>query len=260
MEASELFNALTLARTIALARSAPAKAAAAPKASDAAAGGAGAAAKKPAAPPKVAVPAAATTSRPVAPVVDLPRRRRAPLATTAKLPQAGQRNILITSALPYVNNVPHLGNLIGCVLSADVYARYCRQRNLNAVYICGTDEYGTATEAKAQEEGLTPREVCNKVRTFMGWLLPGTRGASRVLPTILCPVLRCCHALSPESRVRVAVAGLWRVQYFAIHKQIYDWFEVSFDYFGRTSCEDPRGTPEWPQTQVRHLRCFRGTV
>ena len=40
------------------------------------------------------------------------------------LPVAGDRNILITSALPYVNNVPHLGNIIGAVLSADVFARY----------------------------------------------------------------------------------------------------------------------------------------
>lgn len=37
---------------------------------------------------------------------------------------AGERNVLITSALPYVNNVPHLGNIIGCVLSADVFARW----------------------------------------------------------------------------------------------------------------------------------------
>ncbi len=41
-----------------------------------------------------------------------------------RLPEQGRRNILITSALPYVNNVPHLGNIIGCVLSADVFARY----------------------------------------------------------------------------------------------------------------------------------------
>lgn len=40
------------------------------------------------------------------------------------LPIAGEKNVLITSALPYVNNVPHLGNIIGCVLSADVFARY----------------------------------------------------------------------------------------------------------------------------------------
>ena len=65
------------------------------------------------------------------------------------LPEKGKQNYLITSALPYVNNVPHLGNLIGCVLSGDVYARYCRLRNFNTIYICGTDEYGTATEMKA---------------------------------------------------------------------------------------------------------------
>lgn len=40
------------------------------------------------------------------------------------LPEEGKRNILITSALPYVNNVPHLGNIIGSVLSADVFSRY----------------------------------------------------------------------------------------------------------------------------------------
>lgn len=40
------------------------------------------------------------------------------------LPKAGERNILITSALPYVNNVPHLGNVVGSVLSADVFSRY----------------------------------------------------------------------------------------------------------------------------------------
>ncbi len=40
------------------------------------------------------------------------------------LPLKGQNNILITSALPYVNNVPHLGNIVGSVLSADVFSRY----------------------------------------------------------------------------------------------------------------------------------------
>ena len=66
------------------------------------------------------------------------------------LPVKGERNILITSALPYVNNVPHLGNIVGCVLSADVFARFCRLRGYNTLYICGTDEYGTATETKGK--------------------------------------------------------------------------------------------------------------
>jgi methionyl-tRNA synthetase len=74
----------------------------------------------------------------------------------------GARNILITSALPYVNNSPHLGNLIGAVLSADVYARYCRLRGWNALYVCGTDEYGTATETKAKAAGKTPKEICDQ--------------------------------------------------------------------------------------------------
>ena len=34
-------------------------------------------------------------------------------AARPKRPIPGRRNILITSALPYVNNVPHLGNIIG---------------------------------------------------------------------------------------------------------------------------------------------------
>ena len=64
------------------------------------------------------------------------------------LPVKGERNVLITSALPYVNNVPHLGNIVGCVLSADVFARFCRLKGYNTLYICGTDEYGTQTETK----------------------------------------------------------------------------------------------------------------
>lgn len=77
------------------------------------------------------------------------------------LPKLGERNVLITSALPYVNNVPHLGNIIGCVLSADVFARYTRLMGYNTLYVCGTDEYGTATETKALEEKKTPREICD---------------------------------------------------------------------------------------------------
>ncbi|KAK3216293.1 hypothetical protein GRF29_8g2819914 [Pseudopithomyces chartarum] len=100
------------------------------------------------------------------------------------LPVEGERNILITSALPYVNNVPHLGNIVGSVLSADVFARYSRARGYNTLYVCGTDEYGTATETKALEEGVTPEQLCSK--------------------------------------------------YNALHSEVYKWFNISFDHFGRT--------------------------
>ncbi|RKP09230.1 methionyl-tRNA synthetase [Thamnocephalis sphaerospora] len=107
------------------------------------------------------------------------------LSRRIKLPILGQENILITSALPYVNNVPHLGNIIGAVLSADVFSRFCRIRGLNSLYICGTDEYGTATETKALEEGITCQELCDKFNR--------------------------------------------------LHREVYEWFEIDFDHFGRTT-------------------------
>ena len=58
--------------------------------------------------------------------------------------------------------MPHLGNIIGSLLSADVYARYCRSIGHNALFICGTDEYGTATETKALQDGVSCQELCNK--------------------------------------------------------------------------------------------------
>ncbi len=71
------------------------------------------------------------------------------------------------------------------MLSADVFARFCRLRDYETLYVCGTDEYGTATETRAAEEGISPRELCDR--------------------------------------------------YHALHTDIYRWFGISFDKFGRTS-------------------------
>lgn len=73
----------------------------------------------------------------------------------------GMKKRLITSALPYVNNIPHLGNIIQ-VLSADCFARFCRLKGYETLYICGTDEYGTASETRALKEGVTPRQLCDR--------------------------------------------------------------------------------------------------
>src|SRR5579864_1946772 len=56
---------------------------------------------------------------------------------------------LITSALPYINGVKHLGNLVGSMLPADVYARHMRLRGHEVLYICATDEHGTPAELAA---------------------------------------------------------------------------------------------------------------
>ncbi|MFH1212206.1 MAG: methionine--tRNA ligase [Candidatus Woesearchaeota archaeon] len=73
----------------------------------------------------------------------------------------GKQKIIVTSALPYVNNIPHLGNLV-CVISADIYSRFLKLKGENAVYVLGTDEHGTTAEVKALEEGLSVRELVDK--------------------------------------------------------------------------------------------------
>ena len=70
------------------------------------------------------------------------------------------KRYLITSALPYINGMKHLGNLVGSMLPADVYARYLRQRGHDVLYICATDEHGTPAELAAQEAGLSVEDFC----------------------------------------------------------------------------------------------------
>ena len=69
--------------------------------------------------------------------------------------------ILITSALPYVNGVKHLGNLVGSLLPADVNARFHRQIGDQVLFICGTDEHGTPAELSATEAGQSVRDYCD---------------------------------------------------------------------------------------------------
>ena len=137
-----------------------------------------------------------SSSEPSGPVVNESVIFKGQDKTVKVLPcdDGSNRNILITSALPYVNNVPHLGNIVGAVLSGDVYARYCRRSGYKTLYICGTDEYGTATETKALEEGMSCKSICDK--------------------------------------------------YFKMHASIYEWFQIEFDSFGRSS------TPI--QTEITH--------
>ena len=70
--------------------------------------------------------------------------------------------ILITSALPYINGIKHLGNLAGSMLPADVYARFQRARGHQVVYVCATDEHGTPAELAAQAEGVDVFTYCEK--------------------------------------------------------------------------------------------------
>jgi methionyl-tRNA synthetase len=70
--------------------------------------------------------------------------------------------ILITSALPYINGVKHLGNLAGSMLPADVYARFQRARGRETLYVCATDEHGTPAELAAAAAGQDVRAYCDE--------------------------------------------------------------------------------------------------
>jgi methionyl-tRNA synthetase len=70
--------------------------------------------------------------------------------------------ILITSALPYINGIKHLGNLVGSMLPADVFARFARARGHETLFICATDEHGTPTELAALEAGQDVVTFCNE--------------------------------------------------------------------------------------------------
>lgn len=97
---------------------------------------------------------------------------------------------LITSALPYINGIKHLGNMVGSMLPADVYSRYLRQRGHDVLYICATDEHGTPAELAAKEAGISVAEFC--------------------------------------------------AQAHDAQKAVYDGFQLSFDYFGRSSSAQNR--------------------
>lgn len=88
-------------------------------------------------------------------------------------------------ALPYTNAVPHVGNIVGSHLPADIFARYCRLKGYETLFVGGADENGTPTEVAAIELKVTPKRLTDV--------------------------------------------------FYQVHKSIYEWFEISYDNFSRTS-------------------------
>ncbi len=101
---------------------------------------------------------------------------------------------LVTSALPYVNGVKHIGNVVGSMLPADVYARFLRLTGARVLFVCGTDDHGTTSEIAALQEGMPVTEYCAK--------------------------------------------------YYAIQKEVYAGWNLSFDVFSRTSNEENHRTTQ----------------
>lgn len=85
------------------------------------------------------------------------------------------QRILITSALPYINGVKHLGNLVGSMLPSDAYARFMRMRGHEVMFICATDEHGTPAEIAAAAAGEPVAEYCARLHDVQQGLHDGFR-------------------------------------------------------------------------------------
>ncbi|WP_343115980.1 methionine--tRNA ligase [Ostreiculturibacter nitratireducens] len=83
--------------------------------------------------------------------------------------------ILITSAIPYINGIKHLGNLVGSQLPADLYARYMRARGNEVMFICATDEHGTPAELAAAKTGEPVEVYCARMHGVQAELAKGFR-------------------------------------------------------------------------------------
>jgi methionyl-tRNA synthetase len=77
------------------------------------------------------------------------------------------KRYLITSALPYANGLKHVGHLAGAYIPADIYTRYLRAQKRDVVFVCGSDEHGTAIPIQATKEGTTPRAIIDKYHEAM---------------------------------------------------------------------------------------------
>ena len=77
------------------------------------------------------------------------------------------KRYLITSALPYANGLKHVGHLAGAYIPADIYARYLRAQKRDVVFVCGSDEHGTAIPIQAAKEGTTAQAIIDKYHQAM---------------------------------------------------------------------------------------------
>src|SRR5881409_3957357 len=73
----------------------------------------------------------------------------------------------ITSALPYANGLKHIGHLAGAYIPADIYVRYLRAQKRDVVFVCGSDEHGTAIPIQATKEGTTPQAIIDKYHVIL---------------------------------------------------------------------------------------------
>jgi len=123
--------------------------------------------------------------------------------------------ILITSAIPYINGIKHLGNLVGSQLPADLHARYHRARGHEVMFLCATDEHGTPAELAAAKAGKPVAEYCAEMHGVQADLARGFRLSFDHFGRSSSPQN---HRLTQHFAGRLAEAGLIRE---VLEKQVF---------------------------------------
>ncbi|WP_414838365.1 methionine--tRNA ligase [Candidatus Nanosalina sp. VS9-1] len=72
------------------------------------------------------------------------------------------RRVTVTAALPYIHGVPHLGNIVGSILPADIFHRYLDVRGVENEFIGGSDVHGTPLELEALERGMDVEKLAEQ--------------------------------------------------------------------------------------------------
>ncbi len=112
---------------------------------------------------------------------------------------------LITSAIPYINGIKHLGNLVGSQLPADLFARYQRARGNEVLFLCATDEHGTPAELAAAKAGKPVAEYCAEMHAVQSRIAEGFRLSFDHFGRSSSPQN---HRLTQHFAARLAEAGL----------------------------------------------------
>ncbi|MDG1863977.1 MAG: methionine--tRNA ligase [Yoonia sp.] len=122
---------------------------------------------------------------------------------------------LITSAIPYINGIKHLGNLVGSQLPADLYARYLRGRGHEVLFLCATDEHGTPAELAAAKAGKPVADYCAEMHDVQAEIAAGFRLSFDYFGRSSSPQN---HALTQAFAGRLADMGLIRE---VVEEQVY---------------------------------------
>ncbi len=82
------------------------------------------------------------------------------------MPETPQK-ILVAVAWPYASGPRHLGHVAGPGVPSDVFARYHRLKGNDVLMVSGTDEHGTPVMVSADREGVTPRELADRINALI---------------------------------------------------------------------------------------------